>query len=512
MKLLLILVFWMTTFPAFPQDPIAKFCNSITPEELRTNVEKLASPEFEGREFSTRGEKMAADYISAKMNEFQLKKSAANYQVDLSIPFDSLTQFEFSNQIATLKYGNGISCGPYWFHFSNGLKIQVIYAGFGLDHPNYSDYRGIDVKGKWVAVSGQPYNDKGINLITGDTTKIDSLEWQGYKTKIAKSHGASGIIFLQNQQQFDDGTKWVKANIKHPYSIPAEILNWEEAYPQDSVLFTYFNENKLAEMFFTNPQDFPELVKNILNQGKSPAGIFEGPLNCKMQTFSFFQKSQNVLGFIEGRKKDEVIILGAHYDHSGKMDSTYLPGADDNASGVAALLEIAGAFKQAGKEGYIPEKNILFAFWGGEELGMLGSRKYIQNPTFSLDKTQLYLNLDMLGRSDSLHLKEPGFVYVLPTNPKAEQFQNEILELTNQYSPSLSPVFDYPYKEDRISLRGDFLCFSNAGIPSFNFFTGLHPDYHTPADTPDKLNYNKMTNIARLAFALVWKESGILKQ
>ena len=237
MKNLLFLLFWLILYPAFSQDPIAKFCNSITPEELRTSVEKLASPEFEGREFSTRGEKMAAEYISGQLNELQLKKKTSNYQVDLSIPFDSLVQFDLSNNKATLKHWDDF-VSPYWPLFSNGQKIPVIYAGFGIDHPSYSDYRDINVKGKWVVVSGsQPYNDKGINLITGDTTKIDSLESQAYKTRIAKSHGASGIIFLQTQKQFDDLVKWAKANVKNPLIIPADIKEWEITYPQDSMLF-----------------------------------------------------------------------------------------------------------------------------------------------------------------------------------------------------------------------------------------------------------------------------------
>ncbi|MBA4409681.1 MAG: M20/M25/M40 family metallo-hydrolase [Bacteroidota bacterium] len=512
MKNLLFLFFGFITCPAFSQDPIAKFCNSITSEELRTTVEKLASPEFEGREFSTSGEKIAANYISTRLNELQLKKTTANYQVDLSIPFDSLSKFEFSNPNATLKYWDDFG-GPYWFHFSNGQKISIIYAGFGIDHPNYSDYAGIDVKGKTVVISGgQPVNDQGINLVTVDSAKIDSLEALPYKTRIAKAHGASGIIFLQNQKQFDDGAKWVKANIKRPNSVAAGIINSEYAYPQDSMLFTFFNENKLAKLFFTNPQDFTDLIKNSINQGKSPAGIFEGTLNCTFQTFRFFRKTQNVLGFIEGRKKDEVIILGAHYDHSGKTDSTYLPGADDDASGVSALLEIAEAFKQAEKERYIPEKNILFAFWGGEEWGTLGSQKYVQNPAYRISSTSLYLNLDMIGRCDSLHLEEKAFVYVLPIDKKAEQFKNVISDLANRYSPSLSIAFDYPFKQERMLKRGDYYHFSEAGIPSLGFFTGLHPDYHTPSDTPEKLNYANMANIARLGFALVWKEAGMGKR
>lgn len=118
----------------------------------------------------------------------------------------------------------------------------------------------------------------------------------------------------------------------------------------------------------------------------------------------------------------------------------------------------------------------------------------------------------MIGRCDSLHLKEKAFVYVLPIDKKAEQFKNIISDLANHYSPSLNIAFDYPFKQERILIRSDYYHFSKAGVPSLGFLTGLHPDSHTPNDTPDKLNYANMTNIARLGFALVWKEAGMGKR
>ena len=166
MKPFLFSIFWFIVSPAFSQDPIAHFCKTINPEELRTCVEKLASPDFEGRAFNTNGEKKAANYLSGEFNMLNLKFFPSNF-IDLSLPFDSILHFAISNEKTTLNnmvdFGN--AC---WFFWSNGQKMPVVYAGFGIDHPNYSDYSGIDAKGKFVAVSeGQPINSSGINLVTG---------------------------------------------------------------------------------------------------------------------------------------------------------------------------------------------------------------------------------------------------------------------------------------------------------------------------------------------------------
>jgi hypothetical protein len=512
MKLLFIFIFWFIIYPAFPQDPIAHFCRSITPEELHNYVEKLASPEFEGRAFNTNGEKKAADYLSGEFNALLLKKFSSNYQTDLSIPIDSVLHLEISNEKARLK--NLVDFGNFcWFFLSNGQKMPVVYAGFGIDLPTYSDYSGIESEGKFVVVSeGQPINSQGINLVTGDTTKIDSLNSVSYKIRVAESHHAKGIFILQGQQKFEELKKWMEANRDRVLTMPIDQIPSILLTLKDSFSISYLDETRFSELLFVDHHDFPDLIKCSLNQGKSPAGKFETQLSVNFESTRVIRKSQNVLGYLEGKNKEEVIILGAHYDHLGKNDSTYFPGADDNASGVAVLLEIAEAFTQAQKEGYFPEKNIIFACWGAEEAGILGSQQYMMKSPYQPENTKLYINFDMVGRIDSLHSANPNFVYVLPVNEKGKQFIQKIEDTDDSYSPSLMLGFEYPDKKMEIEKRSDYLYFSNAGVPSLGFLTGLHPDYHTPKDTPDKLNYANMTNIARLAFALVWKEAGMGKR
>lgn len=507
-----LVIFLGISIRGFSQDPIVRFCESITPDELRAYVERLASPEFEGRQFNTIGEKKTADFLSGELKALQLKKFSSNYQTDLSIPFDSLLHLDISNGKVILKHMEdfGNSC---WFFWSNGQKIPVVYGGFGIDHPRYSDYTGIDVRGKIVAVSyGQPVNSQGINLVAGDTAKIDSLSLISYKTSVAVLRQAKGIILIQEQKKFEEQKKWMQANRDWMLTVPVDQIPTILLTQKDSFTISYLDERRFGELLFVDHHDFPDLIKCSLNQGKSPAGKFETQLSVNFESTRVIRKSQNVLGYLEGKDKEEVIVLGAHYDHLGKNDSTYFSGADDNASGVAVLLGIARAFAQAQKEGFTPERSILFACWGAEEAGSLGSQKYIMKSPYQSENTKIYLNFDMIGRIDSLHSANPNFVYVLPINEKGKQFVDKIVETGKAYSPLLTFGFEFPDKKKQIEKGSDYLYFSNAGIPSLGFFTGFHPEYHTPADTPDKLNYSNMTNIARLAFALVWKESGMAKR
>lgn len=507
-----LVIFLVISIRGFSQDPIVRFCESITPDELRAYVERLASPEFEGRQFNTIGEKKTADFLSGEFKALQLKKFSSNYQTDLSIPFDSVLHLDISNGKAILKHMEdfGNSC---WFFWSNGQKIPVVYGGFGIDHPRYSDYTGIDVRGKIVAVSdGQPVNSQGINLVVGDTAKIDSLSLIPYKTSVAVSRQAKGIILIQEQKKFEKHKKWMQANRDWMLTVPVDQIPTILLTQKDSFTISYLDERRFGELLFVDHHDFPDLIKCSLNQGKSPAGKFETQLSVNFESTRVIRKSQNVLGYLEGKNKEEVIVLGAHYDHLGKNDSTYFPGADDNASGVAVLLEIAEAFAQAQKEGYVPEKSILFACWGAEEEGILGSQQYMMKSPYQPENTKMYINFDMVGRIDTLHSANPNFVYVLPVNEKGKQFIPEIEDTDDSYSPSLMLGFEYPDKKIPIEKRSDYLYFSNAGVPSLGFLTGLHSDYHTLKDTPEKLNYDNMGNIARLGFALVWNEAGMKRK
>lgn len=513
MKRFVQLLMWLAVFPVFSQEPIIRFCNSITPQELQPIAEKLASPEFEGREFNTTGEKMAAEYISGQLSQIQLKKITPNYQMDLSIPYDSLVDFKISSSKSTLQFWQDFRTS-FWNLFTEGQKIPVIYAGFGIDHPNYSDYSKINAKEKFVVIhEGQPIDSRGIYLTSNDTVPIDSLNSIIYKEKIASKHGAAGIFILKSNEKFEEGKKLVEPYYKKYFlAKPYNNSYLDQFLPSDRIAILNFIDDRFVELLTPKLDNFQDLIKLNIDQGTTPAGLFEDQLTCNMQVAHPVRKSQNILGLIEGKNKDSIILLGAHYDHAGKNDSTYYPGADDNASGVAALLKIAETFTKAQKEGFRPEKSILFAFWGGEEQALLGSHEYCKNPVFKPENTEIYINLDMIGRCDSINAENPNFVYALPINEKAKSFTREFNDIARLYAGGLKIITEYPFKHEKIELRSDYFHFSKASIPSIGFTTGLHPDYHTPKDIADKLNYINMANIARFVFAQVWELSGMQKR
>lgn len=513
MKPLFILLFWIAVYPAYSQDPIAHFCNFFNPEELRVWVEKLASPDFEGREFNKSGEKKAAEFLSSQFGEIQLKKVSPDYQMELSIPYDSLVNFKIASSKSTLQFWQDFRTSL-WNLFTDGQRMPIIYAGFGIDHPNYSDYSKINVKDKYIVISeGQPINSRGIYLTSNDTVPIDSLASIPYKHRIASKHGAAGVFIMKSNKKFEVDKKLAEPYYKKYYlAVPTNCIILNYFVPKTTVTITHINEDGFLKLSGTTSDDFLKLIEENLNQGISPSGLIEDQLTCNIQVAHQIRKSQNILGLIEGKNKDSVIVLGAHYDHVGKNDSTYNPGADDNASGVAALLQIAKTFAKAQKDGFRPEKSILFAFWGGEEQGLLGSQEYCKNPVFKPENTAVYINFDMIGRCDSINAENPNFVYALPINEKARSYTKQINEKARLYGGGLKIITEYPFKQEKIEIRSDYFHFSEANIPSVGYTTGIHPDYHSPKDIADKLNYLNMANIARLAFAHVWEASGMQKR
>lgn len=207
---------------------------------------------------------------------------------------------------------------------------------------------------------------------------------------------------------------------------------------------------------------------------------------------------RNVLGYIEGKNKDEYVIVGAHLDHLGidealSGDKIY-NGADDNASGVSAVLQIAKAFLVSGQK---PERSVIFAFWDGEELGLLGSEHFMltyPNPR----QIKGYLNFDMLGRNnDETKPKHVVYFYTEAFPAFGEWLKNDI----NTYNLDLEP--DYRPWDNPIG-GSDNASFAKRGIPIIWYHTDGHPDYHQPSDHTDKINWNKLVNITKAAYLNLW--------
>lgn len=208
---------------------------------------------------------------------------------------------------------------------------------------------------------------------------------------------------------------------------------------------------------------------------------------------------RNVLGMIPGKNTKEYVIVGAHFDHLGidpvlDGDQIY-NGADDNASGVSAVLQIARAFLAGGQQ---PERNVIFAFWDGEEKGLLGSKYFVQTCPF-LSQIKGYLNFDMIGRNNKPQQPKQVVYFYTAAHPV---FGDWLKEDIRKYGLQLEP--DYRAWENPIG-GSDNGSFAKAGIPIIWYHTDGHPDYHQPSDHADRLNWDKIVEITKASFLNMWK-------
>jgi Zn-dependent M28 family amino/carboxypeptidase len=228
--------------------------------------------------------------------------------------------------------------------------------------------------------------------------------------------------------------------------------------------------------------------------------------------------SRNVIGMIRGSdpaRRDEAVVIGAHMDHLGRAGGMLYPGADDNASGVAALLEIARAFAASGRA---PRRTVVFAFWTGEEEGHLGSAHYARNPAWPLERTPVYLNLDMIAHPwTAAELKtlvtdtklEKGDEFLARTTPA------DFIELgVADSAPDMAPVLVQAARAtglarhldwtDGKSGGSDYRAFARRGRPFVRFFGNYFDGYHEPVDTGEKLDPGQALKMTRLALASAW--------
>jgi Zn-dependent M28 family amino/carboxypeptidase len=214
----------------------------------------------------------------------------------------------------------------------------------------------------------------------------------------------------------------------------------------------------------------------------------------------------NILAFIEGTDlKEEIIVLSAHNDHLGLHDEKIFKGADDDASGTVALLEIAQAFMKAKAEGNGPRRSILFISFSGEEKGLLGSEYYSENPTYPLKNTKCNLNIDMIGRVDDEHKDSINYIYIIGSDMLSTKLHNTNAWCARNYT-DLKMDYKYNSKTDpnRYYYRSDHYNFVKKNIPVIFYFNGVHADYHKATDTPEKINIPLMQKRIQYIFSVAW--------
>jgi Zn-dependent M28 family amino/carboxypeptidase len=228
---------------------------------------------------------------------------------------------------------------------------------------------------------------------------------------------------------------------------------------------------------------------------------------------------RNVVALMEGsdaRLRDEWVIVSAHFDHNGADATQIFNGADDNGSGTVALVEIAEAYALAAKDGRRPKRSVLFAAWNSEERGLLGAWAYTEQPLAPLTTIAALLNMDMIGRNEEIPIgggpRFAGFeVQSAESNSNAVNLMafSKVPDITAAVEKANSGIAldlkkRYDNNSSNLVRRSDQWPFLQRGVPAMGFITGLHPDYHTQYDRPEKINYVKMEKIARLVHQVSW--------
>lgn len=466
-----------------------KIAATITEADLRTHLYIVAGADMEGRETASEGQRKAAAYIE---NHFKslglLPGNKGSYQMPFPVFRDSLVGSQLSvNEKAFSLYTD----------FSPILQLsrsggqyfsEVVFVGHGIVDSAYDDYANLDVTGKAVLIlDGSP--DKYKPTLKG--YRAPNGVYGKYQSALKK--GAAAVLLVAP-------------------GFP------KKEQPALGNMYTELYKARTSPNFYTiSPAVASAIVgmewDGILQSSKAgqiPAKVIPANLALDLNKSVQRLESTNVLGYMEGTdKKDEWLIITAHYDHLGKRGNVIYYGADDDGSGTVGVLEIAEAFAKAKAAGMGPRRNILFMTVSGEEKGLWGSEYYSNHPTIPMEKATADLNIDMIGRVDTERTKPDtlNYVYVVGDDklstdlkPISETVNKKYVKMTLDYR------FNDPNDPNQIYFRSDHYNFAAKGVPVIFYYDGmLQADYHQPTDTPDKINYTLLKRRAQLVFYTAWE-------
>ncbi|MBI5750148.1 MAG: M20/M25/M40 family metallo-hydrolase [Nitrospinae bacterium] len=439
----------------------------ISKENLLKHIKYLASKETDGRLMGSPGSQKAGKYIEGVFSEYGL------------VPADKYSGYSqpFEIKARHLSIDNHLSIGskifeqkwnfiPLYFSGEDDVSGVTCLANYGLEIDDYKECKG------------------KIAVVLDDTA--DKGEKKGEliikKIELAQESGVKGLIIV---------TKSVDAiynnlTIFPEFIPPVYLKRWQSQHPSMS--------NTLLEIKTTSTvgrQKLPliniPVVMAIIDGEESTEGL---TANIKVKFKDRTIKGRNIIGLING-KSNEIVVIGAHYDHLGiDGEGNIFYGADDNSSGVAALLEIASAFSKAKDK---LKRSVLFIAFDGEEWGLQGANAYVENPAFPHNKTIAMLNMDTIGRNKS------DEIYILGSlrSPDLKSLNDRVNEKIGlKLLDTIEFAFDY---------GSDHYPFYEKGIPAIDYTSSYHEDFHKITDTVEKVNIDKVSKVAELIFGVTYK-------
>ena len=493
--------------------------NSITEPDLKTWLTYLSSDELQGRATYTEGLGLAAGYIAANLAQWGVKPAGDNgtylqlVKVQ-SVRTDSRASVTVTanGESRTFKDGEGITFPRQMGGKQTIEGKDIIFAGYGLQIPaaDLDDYADADPEGKVVVYLGPqgPSNiPPGSNRLLG--ARARNAVQKGAAAVIGPTSGAGG------RGQRGAGQQQAPAQGQRQGGPAAQVQSdFTTVQKYDAILTPQLTADEAFFDFLFSGSDvkYAELKEKAAKREPLPRFALKG-VTMTINVDADYQvvrtrRTNNVVGIIEGtdpKLKDTYVAFGAHYDHTGFRESgqpgddLINNGADDDGSGTVAIMAIARAFAQGPK----PKRSLLFVWHAGEESGLLGSRYMADYPVVgSIDKIVAQLNMDMVGRNRNDDPSASNMVLVVGSDRISTELHNinEDANASLQKPLELDYEMNDPADPQSIYTRSDHYSYALKGVPIIFYFTGLHPDYHRPSDTVDKIIFDKIRRIAQLAY------------
>jgi hypothetical protein len=475
---------------------------AITPELIRAHVTYLASDSMMGRDTPSPQLDTAAEYIARELQKVGVAPCKGSYfqKVSLNIialgPENSLSlkrkgteqAFELKNDFV-----------PFEMTANASVTAPVLFAGYGITAPeyNYDDYAGLDAHGKIVLLlRHEPRENDASSPFNGiEPTSYSNTD---SKVRIAREHGAVGVLIVTDPVNHTlltpRGFPWPSLS----KMIPADALPITLGQDESAKLPVVHVGPRFIEALFGSVDSLAAIQRLIDAGTRTGGGAFDAVVSVKTSTVIRDMSARNVVGMLPGSDPllgSEVVVIGAHYDHVGYKknhapgEDFIFNGADDNASGTAAVMAVATAFHARKMP---PRRTVLFILFAGEEKGLYGSQFYADHPLFPTDSTVAMFNLDMIGRGGMDTL----FVVGTSRSP-------DLVRINEEENHTIG--FTLVYGQEGFLGRSDQASFLKKRVAALFLHTGEHPDYHKVTDEASRIDFDKASRVARLAFLDAWR-------
>ena len=502
---------------------------SITIQELETHLTYLASDELEGRATGEPGLDLAAKYLAEQAARIGLEPVDENRDYLQEYTLVTKTQEQSSSRI-TIKRTNEspviVDKPLYCLNAESDtidLSGEVVFAGYGIysARDNYNSFENVDLEGKIVLIMSRGPMDP-----VSDTSLLRNRDWDDlsawrYKLTALTMRAPKAVIMVmdprsgyQSIEQYDSGMIRYLSSSRTVKELGDQQ---ESMIPGLAARILFIHRDAAEEILRSSGKTMSELQHKI-DQSLKPQSFLVP--QTRVNIYTRFEKEEkavpNVAGLIEGsdpEMRKEAIVFTAHFDHLGVNSSgAVYNGADDNASGTAALIEIGEAFVKEQKE---LKRSVLILWLSGEEIGLFGSKFYSEQPLIPLDQTIANINLDMIGTVRTA--RDTGFIYrekvsVLGMDSISViggHQSSELLDIHNKSTKKMGMATDFsmnsPNHPYRYYYRSDHYNFAKNDVPVLFYSTGIHVDYHKTTDNYERINFTKLKKVTELAFLVGYK-------